>query len=162
MDPYSPSPAGYESPLASSSALVSQAVIDQLARTKPWVRLMSVLLFVGAGFLVLAAIAMFVVGAIGAGTTGMRNAAMGAGMGVGLGAFYLVLAVLYIFPGMKLWKYASRIEHLIQSNQELDLVSALSEQRAFWKFAGIAAVLCIVLYIVGIGAVVIAAAASRV
>lgn len=36
----------------------------------------------------------------------------------------------------------------MQSNQTMDLVSALNEQRAFWKFMGIVAIIVMGLYLI--------------
>jgi len=69
------------SPIANSS--VSSAVIDQLARTKGWTRFMSVLLWIGAAFLIFGGIAMIAFGGI-LGMESGENSKMLAGMGMGL------------------------------------------------------------------------------
>ncbi len=76
------------------------------------------------------------------------------------GIFYLLLSGLYIYPGIKLWKYGSIIGRLLGSRTEFDLQLALKEQRAFWKFTGIAVIAIAVLTfiamifsaVVGVGA----------
>ena len=143
--------------------VVSQGVTLQLQKTKPWVRFMSVLMFIGAGLMLLGGIAMGVLGASGV----MKQASGGspafnAGFGAGIAAVYTFMAVLYIYPALKLWKYADRIRDLINSHQVLDLEKALNEQRAFWKFVGVMIIAVFVIYFVaaiivaavGIGAVV--------
>ena len=146
IDPYS-SPAApvFPSSPPSETALV-QGVLKQLAGTKPWVRFISVLMFIGAGLLLIVAVVMLFVGG-----TIFQNAnlgAYGAGMGIGMAVAYALFAFIYVYPALKLWKYASRIGGLLLSNSLLDLDDVLNEQRAFWKFIGVMMLLMLILYAV--------------
>lgn len=129
---------------------VSAAAVQALAATKPWVRFMSVMVFIGAAFMVLAAIAMGVAAMSGTmmkSSGGAANPFTGP-LGLVLIAVYVVLAIVYIFPGVKLWKYASSIAMLIQTGRDEDLVAALNQQRSFWKFMGVLVLVMLVLYVV--------------
>lgn len=140
-NPYASSTTGIH-PSFGSSGDISQPLIDALAGTKPWVRLCSVIGFIGAGFMVLGGIAMMIGGAVGISQFSSSPGAPTAMFGV-LGIVYIAMALLYIYPSIKLWSYGSRIVSLMSSRSEADLVAALHEQRAFWKFVGI--MICIVL-----------------
>lgn len=124
----------------------------QLAGTKPWVRFISVLMFVGAGFMLLAALVMGLAGGTifssmaSTGSGPKFSGAMGAGIGLGIALFYGLFALLYIYPALKLWKYANRIGDLASSGQTRDLEAALNEQRVFWKFVGIMILAVFALY----------------
>ncbi|MGD9419903.1 MAG: DUF5362 family protein [Verrucomicrobiota bacterium JB025] len=135
------------------STIATDAVIDQLKRTKPWVRLFSVIIFIGAGFMVLGGIAVLIAGAAmfarnaagsGSGPTTINGSPL---LGPLIGISYLIFAALYIYPGLKLWKYASRIGDLVANRSLLSLEAALNEQRAFWKFVGIVIIAVFALYI---------------
>ncbi len=146
IDPYS-SPANHvEPPSFSNSSAVSQGVLAQLAGTKPWVRFMSVLMFIGAGFMLLVALVMLVAG--GSIAASSKTGALPAGMMSGIAILYALLAGLYIYPALKLWKYASNIGTLLISGTVLDLEAALGQQRSFWKFLGIMVIAIFVLYFV--------------
>ncbi len=154
MDPNNP----YASPQSNlfggtsgtSGDAVTQGVLLQLQKTKPWVRFMSVMIFIGAGFMLLAGVIMGVMGSSGGLMKGTgTSAAYQAGFGFGLTVVYALFAVLYIYPGLKLWKYANSIRDLLASRQVIDLEKALNEQRAFWKFLGVMAIVVLALYIVG-------------
>lgn len=148
IDPYS-SPGTHEPPPGfSGSSSVSQGVLAQLAGTKPWVRFMSVLTFVGAGFMLLAALIMLVAGGAIAATAKTGGAALPAGMMSVFAVLYALFAGVYIYPAMKLWKYANRIAGLLSSGAMMDLEGALNEQRLFWKFLGIMVIAMFVLYFV--------------
>lgn len=129
-----------------SQSAVSEAVVDQLRRTRGWVFFLAILAWIGAVFLCLGGLIMVGMGVV-AGAAGTLEetadpaiatgglAAMG-GLAV-LGAVYFVMAFFYIYPALKLTKYAARIRDLMATPSEQNLVVALNEQRAFWKFAGI-------------------------
>jgi hypothetical protein len=146
-DPYSSPTADSFPPQYSSGAAVTQGVIQQLAGTKPWVRLMSVLMFIGAGFMLLGALAMGVAGGFGAFNV-KGGPTLFAGFPVVIALVYAALSILYIFPALKLWKYADWIARLMATASTMDLEQALSQQRSFWKFIGICIIAMFVLYLV--------------
>jgi hypothetical protein len=160
-DPYSVFAAPLEN-YGDSSGQAAGAVIDQLARTKLWVRLISILIFIGSGFMVLGGLFM----GIGGGAAMMASqdtAAFGLGFGIRMMLLYILLALLYIYPGIKLWAYANRISALVRDRSTLSLERALNEQRKFWKFIGILTIVVLGLYaVIAVLAVIgVAAGAMR-
>ena len=162
-DPYAtPSVSGYES-MHAAGGLVSEAAIQQLVGTRPWVIFFAVMMFIGSGFQVLGALGMAMMGGRSS-MAGSRGASpFPAGIGFAIAAVYLVLAIVYVFPGVKLVQYAGAISRLVRTRQESDLVMALDRQRSFWKLVGILMIVMMALYfLVIIGAVLSGvAAASR-
>lgn len=154
IDPYSSPASQVQPPSFSNSSAVSQGVLAQLAGTKPWVRFMSVLMFLGAGLMVLVALVMLVAGGSIAATAKTGGGALPAGMMSGIAILYALMAGLYIYPALKLWKYANNIGTLLISGTMLDLEAALGQQRSFWKFLGIMIIAIFVLYFVIVIAVV--------
>lgn len=145
IDPYA-SPAVNVSPVSRShEAAITEGVIRQLAGTKPWVRFISVLIFIGVGFMILAALIMLLAGGMMA-QASQSNPLLAGGMRAVIAVIYLVLAFLYIYPGIKLWKYASRIGNLMQVASTANLEAALMEQRKFWKFLGVIMLIILILY----------------
>lgn len=131
---------------------VGAAVVDQLRRTRGWVLFFSVMLWIGAVFLILGGVAMVgmgvLAGAGGAFTEELSKdfAAMG-GMAV-IGVVYFVMAFFYIYPALKLGKFAARIKDLTATPSEQNLVAALNEQRAFWKYVGVMMIVMFAIYLV--------------
>jgi hypothetical protein len=108
---------------------VSPVAVQMLAQTKPWVRLFSILMFVGFGI-----IALFSLFGLFAGVmVGGRASALGLIPSL----VNLAVAALYFFPALFLSRYASRIGSLVASNRAEDLEGALEAQKSFWKFIGI-------------------------
>jgi hypothetical protein len=142
-------------------SMVPPDAVEMLAKTKPWVRFISVITFIGAGFMLLAGGVMTLAGGgifAAASSSGGMPPALAGSMGAILAGFYVFLAIVYIYPGVKLWKYASAIGRLIQSGSEEDLVAALKQQKSFWKFVGIVFLAMLVIYIVTIIGVAVFAA----
>jgi hypothetical protein len=135
-----------------SQEAVSAAVIDQLRRTRGWVLFFSIMLWIGAVFLLVGGLIMIGIGLLGgAGSAMGEMSGMGAaeaGVMAGMAFVYLILAVFYIYPALKLGKFAARIRDLAAVPSEQNLVAALNEQRAFWKYVGIMVIVMIALYIV--------------
>ncbi len=144
IDPYSPPTLNVHAAKSAPDTGVSQGVLAQLAGTKPWVRFMSVLMFVGAGFMLLGALVLLLMGGMIAESA--KGVAMPPGLMAGIAVLYAALSILYIYPALKLWKYANGIAALLISGNSVDLEVALSQQRSFWKFLGIMVIICFVLY----------------
>lgn len=146
-NPYSTPAANlYGTATGSGADAVSPGTIAQLAGTKPWVRFISVMMWIGIGFMIL--------GAIGLGAAMMfgfsqnKASPLGGAEMIVIIAMYGVFAFLYIYPAVKLWAYASRIASLTSTRSVADLDAALTEQRRFWKFIAILAIIMICLYVV--------------
>jgi uncharacterized membrane protein len=69
-------------------------------------------------------------------------------MSVGVAFLYGVMSLLYLMPGLHLWRYASAIGRMLLSEDVDDLAEALEFQRSFWKFTGVMFLILIVLYFV--------------
>jgi hypothetical protein len=142
----------------SPGGAVGAAVVDQLARTKGWTRLFSVLMWIGAGFLILAGGGMMLVGIVAGSTATQMDQQLGAiGGAIGLGVIYFLMAIFYIYPALKLGGYSNRISDLMNAPSEANLVAALNEQRAFWKYVGILMVVMLVFYAIIIVVVLVGA-----
>lgn len=161
-NPYTtPVVSGERTDLFAGSGLVSGAAIQQLAATKPWVRLLSVISFIGSGFMLLGAGSLVLMGTIGSiAASGKSGSVLPASFGIGLAIAYALFAVIYLYPGVKLWKYASSIARLMQTQSEADLVDALDQQRGFWKFIGVMVTIIIGLYILAMVLMVIGVAGA--
>ena len=103
IDPYStPIANPHGTSILGVSGTVSAAAVEQLAATKPWVRFISVLTFIGAGFMLIAAVGMVMMGMMGGLGKIPGNPAnhlFSGAMGFGLAALYALLSIIYIFPG---------------------------------------------------------------
>lgn len=129
---------------------VSQEVVELLRKTKPWVRFLSVLGFIGLVLAILAGLASLVMAATAGSLAGPQVIPV-------LGIF--VMSLLQFPALLFLSRYASRIKNLVNSGHPQDLEDAIAAQKSFWKYVGILTIVIIILYIVVlVGALVFAGA----
>lgn len=129
--------------------------IQALRETRPWVLFLAILGIIGTGFMILAAGGMLLTGTFMAANSGMP-----AGMMAGMAVAYVVMALLYLYPIIKLFKYCGAIKQLSQTGSATDLDQALREQKSFWKFVGIVAIILMVVYFFVVVALVMGGAAG--
>lgn len=110
-------------------------LIQLLVETRPWVRFLSILMIIGAVFMLIGgAISTLVLGGIG-GRLGF------------LGVFYLIFSLLYIYPAVCLMRYASAISEAESNGQMVTVNEAVMHQKKFWRFCGIVAAVILTFYI---------------
>ena len=118
------------------------------------------MMWIGVAFMLLAVVGMVVMSAIGIANTASTSP-FGGKEFLLIAVIYAVMAFVYVFPAIKLWKFANLIGSLVSSSSLADLDAALNEQRSFWKFIGIMVIIMISLYVVMIiGAVAFATFAA--
>lgn len=117
---------------------ITPLMIEHLRATKPWVRLMSIILFISVALIFLGA------GIILLMPTGMG----GSGFSLLIAVVYLALGALYLFPAYFLHQYASSIRNLEQGGGDVAMEEALRNQKSFWRFVGITTLVVICIYAV--------------
>lgn len=116
--------------------------VSMLRQTKPWVRFISVLMFISCVFL-------FIGGIVSYGANSGTNS-----FDVIMVFFYVAGAIVSVIPPVFLWKYANRISGFVQAPSESTLASALEAQKSFWKFVGISVLVIMVAYGIVIAVVI--------
>jgi hypothetical protein len=127
---------------------ITEEMIDALRGTKGWVLLIGILMFLGAALTALGGIAALF-GSTMMGAVGVKGG-LPAGAMIGMGAFYILAAVIYVFLGLHLVRYSSAIGRLAGSGQAGDMEAALEQQRKFWRLAGVLVLIMIVFMVLGI------------
>jgi len=132
-------------PAAAGDAVVTDAMLAALAGTRPWVRLISVLLFIGAGLGLLASlISLVAVGHVPGGPPAVL-----------IGAIQVLACLLYLVPAWYLSRYAGALGSFLQGGAAAELEAALDSQKSFWKFVGILTLITMVLAVLGIAAAIL-------
>ncbi len=124
---------------------VSEAVMEPLRRTRPWVLFLAIVGFIGTGLM----------GLFGLFALALGTSTAGAGVPAGMGLVYIVLAGVYVMPSLRMLNYASSIARLVRDPRTERLVVALDHQRSFWKLVGIMTAVVLALYPIAIVAGVV-------
>lgn len=160
-NPYSAPAANlYGSSAGGSADAVAASTIAQLAGTRPWLRFMSIIMWLGCGLMGFMSFFYAMIGTVGAAQFESNPALKGnpafAGNPkfltytmLGTAVYMGLITLLMIYPAVKLWKQANRIGELMQSRSTADLDAALTEHRRYWKFNGIMVIIGICLMVVG-------------
>lgn len=128
-------------------AAVPEEAVEALRGTKPWVRFLGILGFLGCGFTAL--VGLFV------GVIPMPTSELPLVGRFAIAALYILFGAAQLPPALFLTRYASRIEDVMASGDPEALVAALRTQKSFWKYVGIFTLVIIALYaLIFIGAIV--------
>lgn len=135
--------------LPNESAGITNAMLEALRKTKGWVMLVGIMLFVAAAFTVLMAVVMVFAGDMLGGAKSVPK-----GMTAGISAFYLVFAIVYGMLGLYLVKYSSAISRLMGDGSSESMEIALQSQQKFWRLAGFLMLLFLIFAVLGIAAAI--------
>lgn len=110
-----------------------------------WAQFLAILGFVGAGFLALTGLVLMALGGV------MAQSLAQFGFPPALfGLFYIVLAVIYIFPSYYLYQFAAKGKQALQGSNPAMLAESLSGLKSTFKFYGIFAIVAIGIYFLAI------------
>ncbi len=133
--------------------VITSAMMEYLKQTKPWVRFISILMFIGTGFLLLAGLIFM----LGASVMSSRFGSTFGGVPAAVvGLVYVVLGALYIIPAVFLFRYAAGIQKALTVDLMSGVEEALRSQKSFWRFVGILMVIMLILWVVVLAFIILA------
>lgn len=100
-----------------------------LAKTKPWVRFLSVLGFLMSALSIFGLIGLSVF-ANGPGAAGLTFSAIMISI--------VTMILMYFIPSLLMWKYANRISSFLNQQNPATLATAITAQKALWMYVGVA------------------------
>lgn len=120
---------------------IGQKYLDQ---TRPWARFLSIFCFAGACLSALAGLALLAIGLLGHIPESQGLPPMfGKAFGVVSGLVYILVGALYVPAGMFLFRYAGALRSLADHETTEILENALKQQRSFWRYVGILALISV-------------------
>lgn len=157
FDPYKAPEATLETKPASrpTDLSITENMIAALKRTRPWVFFLSILGFIGAGFMALAGLTMLGMGIVGS-SIGNDADGLPIAASIGMSAMYIVMAVVYVIPCVFLIKYAIAIGRIDLGGAEA-IEDALERQKTFWRTLGIMVLVLMGLYVFAMVLVIVGA-----
>lgn len=123
---------------------VDQEVSGFLSETAKWAKFIAIVGFVMTGLLVI--FSLFA----GSIMTYYSNAMGGAGMPSMMGGFltviYLLMALLFFFPYLYLYNFASKMQVALRSSDQETLSKSFANLKSCFKFVGIVTIVCLAFY----------------
>ncbi len=133
---------------------VTTTMLGHLRSTRPWVRFLSVMGFIGLGFMGFAALMFALMSLVPA----MRS---GSFPGAIMALVYLVLGAVYLWPVLSLHRFGRALTRLLAEGGGEALEGAFRQQFSFWKVTGILTIIMVGLVIAAVPIFVIVGVASR-
>lgn len=128
---------------SSTELNVSAQSRDFLLYASKWANFLAILGFIGLGLMILGGLFVMVAGSTIAGMAGPSQLGF-------LGLIYMVMAALYFFPTLYLYKFGAKIKNALATASQDDLDLGFENLKSFFKFIGIFTIIMIGLYILAI------------
>jgi hypothetical protein len=126
----------------------TEAMIDHLRGTAPWALFLAIIGFIGAGFMVLSGLTLFVMMPfMGAGQTGSTEPSV-VGILIFTGVFYLAGGAADGVASYFLVRYSQAIARVNETRTLGDVERAIASQHGFWRATGLVTVLIVCLALV--------------
>lgn len=126
---------------------ISDQSKNYLLETSKWAKFIAIIGFIGIGFMILAGVF------IGAFMGSMASAseelgAWGTGFSALMSVFYIGIAILYLYPVLKLYQFADRTKKALTVNSSEAMSLAFESQKSMFKFMGIMTIAVLGLYVI--------------
>lgn len=119
-----------------------------LKETAKWTYFLSILGYIGIGFIVLAAIfAGAIFGTIGNTMPGEIMGKFGSAFGIIITVVYLLIATLYFFPVYYLNKFSTKLKLALRKNDAEILANSFEYLKSHYKYIGIMALVILSFYV---------------
>lgn len=116
-----------------------------LKETAKWAYFLSIIGFVGVGFMVLLAFFMGTIFSVLSSSFGTGMNPM-MGFGAGFTILYLLIAVLYFFPIYYLFQFSSKLKKAFKFNDNEEITASFEFLKSHYKFMGILALIFVCFY----------------
>lgn len=148
-DAYNPPKAELQDRYGSLRGQVSVGILEQLRRSRPWVRLISVVGIISSLFTLAPGVVMLLGGTMMYSQMGDLGAGLPSSVILGIGMLYILMGIITLIAFIKLFGYASSITRAANAADAAEVETALRKLAGFWKYAGILLLITIVLSLVG-------------
>jgi Family of unknown function (DUF5362) len=121
----------------STTIQVSQEIKNSFLVAVKWAKFLAIIGFVSVGLLVIAGLAMLF------GSASINSGGQLAGVGIG----YIILSGIYIFPAIKLFRFATETKKGIENENQGDFEFGIENLKSLFKFIGIFTIVILSFYV---------------
>lgn len=123
---------------------VNEDIKGFLKEISKWTNFLSILGFVGLGLMVVAGVFLSFFSSL---NEFGGDFAYGLGYSMGVGLFYVCIALIYFFPILYLFKFSKKMKNALKLNNNEDFKLAVANLKSHYKFMGIFAIVIISVYV---------------
>ncbi|WP_338359969.1 DUF5362 family protein [Yeosuana marina] len=125
---------------------VKDEIKGYLSEISKWSYFLSIMGFIGVGLMVLAGIFVGFFSGLN-NLAGSSNTLYNLGYSMGIGLFYIVLGLIYLFPVLYLFRFSKRVKSALKLNSNEDFRIAFLNLKSHYKFMGIFVIVIISIYV---------------
>jgi hypothetical protein len=130
---------------------VDNGNIPYLAEAAKWAKFLSILGFIFCALIIIAALLMGTAfSAVFSQLQSQNMAGLGAVGGTVLMIYYIVIAIVYFFPCLFLFNFASKMQTSIRNNDQVYLNTSFRNIKSFFKFWGIVTIIVLCIFVIAI------------
>lgn len=126
--------------------LVTEDIRSYIYETAKWTNFLSIVGFILCALLVIFAFSVGAILNLSSAVTDMGT--MGTIGSAGLTFVYLLMALLYFYPSLLLFKYSSAAKKAILYGDQLSLSNSMAKMKSFFKFWGILTIIMLAFYVI--------------
>ena len=124
---------------------LQSGAIEYLREIRKWAKFLSIVGFIGIGFMLLAGIVVSI------SFSQFDTSDLGSPFPTSLlGLIYVVMAAIYFFPVLYLFRFSQRMKVALNTNNSEALKQSFMNLKSHYKFMGIMMIVMFALYFVGI------------
>ncbi len=124
---------------------LSNNILGMLKETTTWSYFLSIIGFIGIGFMILGGIIMTaVMGTMANEFNPYQNMGFSPAY---IGLIYIVMAAIYFFPVLYLFNFSRKMRTALRTKNNDDLTAAFSNLKSHYKFLGIFTIVVISIYV---------------
>ncbi|MBC6111331.1 DUF5362 family protein [Pedobacter fastidiosus] len=125
--------------------VVTEEMRSYIYEITKWSRFLSIIGFILSALLILGSLSIGA--AIGANPAMLKQLGPLAGIGgIGLTIMYLVIALIYFYPSLLLFRFSNKGKHAVLYGEQESLNEAMLNMKSLFKFWGILTIVIIILY----------------
>ena len=126
---------------------VDPVIKSYLAETAKWGRFLSILGFILCGLIVLIGIfAGSIFSMFGSATIGGESPIGASGFASVMVVLYILIALLYFFPCLYLFRFSNKMKTALYGNSQEDLTESFQNLKSLFKFVGILTIIILAIY----------------
>jgi hypothetical protein len=147
MENFEETPAPLSEAHATETLKVTEDVRSYMYETAKWTKFLSIIGFIGTGFMVLISFSVGAIMSVMDNMLGDANPYAKLGTGA-LTVILLLSALLYFYPSLLLFKYSNAAKKAVLYEDQASLGIAVSKLKSFFKFWGILIIVVLAFYII--------------
>ncbi|MGC6432493.1 MAG: hypothetical protein ACON5F_15725 [Jejuia sp.] len=136
---------------------VNQKIKGYLGETSKWSYFLSIMGFIGIGFMIVLGIFMASINAGSPLAWGDEDPAFRYGYSFGVALFYIIIALVYLFPVLYLFRFSRSMKNALKNDNNEEFVDAFKNLKSHYKFIAIFTIAIIALYLIIIFGIAIGA-----